>query len=107
MVAPSPKESRLLLPWSGVYPGAEDGAGSPASRPSDHLALCLSHCFRYNVEVKHIKIMTAEGLYRITEKKAFRGLVVRATLPLTPASQGLPPRVLGSNWPHTQSPNDQ
>ncbi|XP_025772194.1 proto-oncogene vav [Puma concolor] len=28
----------------------------------------------YNVEVKHIKIMTAEGLYRITEKKAFRGL---------------------------------
>uniref|UniRef100_A0A2K5C9K1 Vav guanine nucleotide exchange factor 1 n=1 Tax=Aotus nancymaae TaxID=37293 RepID=A0A2K5C9K1_AOTNA len=24
--------------------------------------------------VKHIKIMTAEGLYRITEKKAFRGL---------------------------------
>ncbi|XP_040846681.1 proto-oncogene vav isoform X5 [Ochotona curzoniae] len=27
-----------------------------------------------NVEVKHIKIMTAEGLYRITEKKAFRGL---------------------------------
>uniref|UniRef100_A0A287CTZ5 Proto-oncogene vav n=1 Tax=Ictidomys tridecemlineatus TaxID=43179 RepID=A0A287CTZ5_ICTTR len=29
----------------------------------------------YNVEVKHIKIMTSEGLYRITEKKAFRGLV--------------------------------
>uniref|UniRef100_A0A4X2M243 Proto-oncogene vav n=1 Tax=Vombatus ursinus TaxID=29139 RepID=A0A4X2M243_VOMUR len=29
----------------------------------------------FNVEVKHIKIMTAEGLYRITEKKAFRGLV--------------------------------
>nr|XP_021487504.1 proto-oncogene vav isoform X5 [Meriones unguiculatus] len=28
----------------------------------------------YNVEVKHIKIMTSEGLYRITEKKAFRGL---------------------------------
>nr|XP_034353699.1 proto-oncogene vav isoform X4 [Arvicanthis niloticus] len=29
----------------------------------------------YNVEVKHIKIMTSEGLYRITEKKAFRGLL--------------------------------
>uniref|UniRef100_A0A8C6RHF7 Proto-oncogene vav n=1 Tax=Nannospalax galili TaxID=1026970 RepID=A0A8C6RHF7_NANGA len=28
----------------------------------------------YNVEVKHIKIMTSEGLYRITDKKAFRGL---------------------------------
>lgn len=45
--------------------------------------------FRYNVEVKHIKIMTAEGLYRITEKKAFRGLTVRANLLLTPVSQNL------------------
>lgn len=44
---------------------------------------------RYNVEVKHIKIMTAEGLYRITEKKAFRGLTVRSSLPLTPAPQNL------------------
>nr|XP_021487502.1 proto-oncogene vav isoform X3 [Meriones unguiculatus] len=34
----------------------------------------LSVFLWYNVEVKHIKIMTSEGLYRITEKKAFRGL---------------------------------
>ncbi|KAF6125273.1 hypothetical protein HJG60_009792 [Phyllostomus discolor] len=30
---------------------------------------------KYNVEAKHFKIMTAEGLYWITEKKAFRGLM--------------------------------
>uniref|UniRef100_A0A8B9IKV4 Vav guanine nucleotide exchange factor 1 n=1 Tax=Anser cygnoides TaxID=8845 RepID=A0A8B9IKV4_ANSCY len=30
---------------------------------------------RYRTEVKHIKVMTAEGLYRLTEKKAFKGLV--------------------------------
>uniref|UniRef100_A0A8B9TAI9 Vav guanine nucleotide exchange factor 1 n=1 Tax=Anas platyrhynchos TaxID=8839 RepID=A0A8B9TAI9_ANAPL len=29
----------------------------------------------YRTEVKHIKVMTAEGLYRLTEKKAFKGLV--------------------------------
>uniref|UniRef100_A0A8B9MY61 Vav guanine nucleotide exchange factor 1 n=1 Tax=Accipiter nisus TaxID=211598 RepID=A0A8B9MY61_9AVES len=29
----------------------------------------------YRGEVKHIKVMTAEGLYRVTEKKAFKGLV--------------------------------
>lgn len=31
---------------------------------------------RYRGEVKHIKVMTAEGLYRVKEKKAFKGLVV-------------------------------
>uniref|UniRef100_A0A8V0XCL1 Vav guanine nucleotide exchange factor 1 n=1 Tax=Gallus gallus TaxID=9031 RepID=A0A8V0XCL1_CHICK len=30
---------------------------------------------KYRAEVKHIKVMTAEGLYRLNEKKAFRGLV--------------------------------
>uniref|UniRef100_A0A674JA50 Vav guanine nucleotide exchange factor 1 n=1 Tax=Terrapene triunguis TaxID=2587831 RepID=A0A674JA50_9SAUR len=29
----------------------------------------------FNVEIKHIKILTSEGLYRITEKKAFKGLI--------------------------------
>uniref|UniRef100_A0A2K5Q1S1 Vav guanine nucleotide exchange factor 1 n=1 Tax=Cebus imitator TaxID=2715852 RepID=A0A2K5Q1S1_CEBIM len=29
---------------------------------------------KYNIEVKHIKIMTAEGLYQIMEKKVFRRL---------------------------------
>jgi hypothetical protein len=43
------------------------------------LFIFLPHS-RYNVEVKHIKIMTSEGLYRITEKKAFRGLLVRAAI---------------------------
>uniref|UniRef100_A0A8B9QMT8 Vav guanine nucleotide exchange factor 1 n=1 Tax=Apteryx owenii TaxID=8824 RepID=A0A8B9QMT8_APTOW len=30
---------------------------------------------KYRAEIKHIKVMTAEGLYRVTEKKAFKGLV--------------------------------
>uniref|UniRef100_A0A8C3TAD0 Proto-oncogene vav n=1 Tax=Chelydra serpentina TaxID=8475 RepID=A0A8C3TAD0_CHESE len=29
----------------------------------------------FNVEIKHIKILTSEALYRITEKKAFKGLI--------------------------------
>uniref|UniRef100_A0ACB8EMK1 Proto-oncoprotein vav n=1 Tax=Sphaerodactylus townsendi TaxID=933632 RepID=A0ACB8EMK1_9SAUR len=29
---------------------------------------------KFNNEVKHIKILTSEGLYRITDKKAFKGL---------------------------------
>ncbi|XP_029441115.1 proto-oncogene vav isoform X3 [Rhinatrema bivittatum] len=30
---------------------------------------------KFNLEIKHIKITTLEGLYRITEKKAFKGLI--------------------------------
>ncbi|TFJ95986.1 Proto-oncogene vav [Platysternon megacephalum] len=30
---------------------------------------------KFNIEIKHIKILTSEGLYRITEKKAFKGLI--------------------------------
>uniref|UniRef100_A0A8C3KJC1 SH2 domain-containing protein n=1 Tax=Calidris pygmaea TaxID=425635 RepID=A0A8C3KJC1_9CHAR len=30
---------------------------------------------RFRGEVKHIKVLTAEGLYRVTEKKVFKGLV--------------------------------
>ncbi|XP_048786047.1 LOW QUALITY PROTEIN: proto-oncogene vav-like, partial [Lagopus muta] len=30
---------------------------------------------KYRAEVKHIKVMTGEGLYRLNEKKAFKGLV--------------------------------
>uniref|UniRef100_A0A8B9MVJ8 Vav guanine nucleotide exchange factor 1 n=1 Tax=Accipiter nisus TaxID=211598 RepID=A0A8B9MVJ8_9AVES len=42
--------------------------------------ICVSmgtpkHPQEYRGEVKHIKVMTAEGLYRVTEKKAFKGLV--------------------------------
>lgn len=65
---------------SSIVGGMWSGAETP---PQELLALSLS-VSRYNVEVKHIKIMTAEGLYRITEKKAFRGLVVRANLPPNP-----------------------
>lgn len=60
------------------------------SQTQDPVTVSLSFpASRYNVEVKHIKIMTAEGLYRITEKKAFRGLMVRANASLNPAFQNL------------------
>lgn len=59
---------------------AGDELESPVSGHSDYLGFSLT-ASRYNVEVKHIKIMTAEGLYRITEKKAFRGLTVSTNLP--------------------------
>lgn len=71
--------------------------------------------------------MTAEGLYRITEKKAFRGLTVRANLPhpqfpsieAGPSLKlhlGTPPpllhtlreasqRTLWNNWLSTHSPD--
>uniref|UniRef100_A0A669QTL1 SH2 domain-containing protein n=1 Tax=Phasianus colchicus TaxID=9054 RepID=A0A669QTL1_PHACC len=44
------------------------GGGSGSAQP--HIPLP-----RYRAEVKHIKVMTAEGLYRLNEKKAFKGLV--------------------------------
>uniref|UniRef100_A0AAY4BER7 Vav guanine nucleotide exchange factor 1 n=1 Tax=Denticeps clupeoides TaxID=299321 RepID=A0AAY4BER7_9TELE len=31
---------------------------------------------KFNVELRHIKITSSEGLYRINEKKAFKGLIV-------------------------------
>uniref|UniRef100_A0A8C4M391 Vav guanine nucleotide exchange factor 1 n=1 Tax=Equus asinus asinus TaxID=83772 RepID=A0A8C4M391_EQUAS len=68
--------------WEGRNTSTNEVGWFPCNRvkpyvhtpPQELLALSLS-VSRYNVEVKHIKIMTAEGLYRITEKKAFRGLV--------------------------------
>ncbi|XP_064416272.1 proto-oncogene vav [Latimeria chalumnae] len=30
---------------------------------------------KFNLEVKHIKVTTADGLYRVTDKKAFKGLI--------------------------------
>ncbi|KAM3656218.1 proto-oncogene vav-like, partial [Ammospiza maritima maritima] len=32
-------------------------------------------CRRFRGQVKHIKVTASEGLYRVTERKAFRGLV--------------------------------
>ncbi|XP_006896409.1 PREDICTED: proto-oncogene vav isoform X2 [Elephantulus edwardii] len=50
-----------------------DGTFLVRQRVKDAAEFAIS--IKFNVEVKHIKIMTSEGLYRITEKKAFRGLV--------------------------------
>lgn len=59
----------------GHFPGGEHKT-VPGSAP--HVPLC-----RYRGEVKHIKVMTAEGLYRVTEKKAFKGLVVSIGAPFS------------------------
>nr|XP_008510159.1 PREDICTED: proto-oncogene vav-like [Equus przewalskii] len=65
-----------------ILTNRSDGTFLVRQRVKDAAEFAIS--IKYNVEVKHIKIMTAEGLYRITEKKAFRGLVVRANLPPNP-----------------------
>ncbi|NXX76212.1 VAV protein, partial [Urocolius indicus] len=50
-----------------------DGAFLVRQRVKDAGEFAIS--IRYRGEVKHIKVMTAEGLYRVTEKKPFKGLV--------------------------------
>ncbi|XP_035301316.1 proto-oncogene vav isoform X2 [Cricetulus griseus] len=56
----------------GILINRSDGTYLVRQRVKDTEEFAIS--IKYNVEVKHIKIMTSEGLYRITEKKAFRGL---------------------------------
>ncbi|NWX94490.1 VAV protein, partial [Nothoprocta pentlandii] len=58
---------QLLTPRS-------DGTFLVRQRVKDAGEFAIS--IKYRAEIKHIKVMTAEGLYRITEKKAFKGLVV-------------------------------
>lgn len=31
---------------------------------------------RFNMDIRHIKITSTEGLFRINDKKAFKGLIV-------------------------------
>ncbi|KAM8793923.1 proto-oncogene vav [Eudromia elegans] len=57
---------QLLAPRS-------DGTFLVRQRVKDASEFAVS--IKYRTEIKHIKVMTAEGLYRITEKKAFKGLV--------------------------------
>uniref|UniRef100_A0A8U7P939 Vav guanine nucleotide exchange factor 1 n=1 Tax=Corvus moneduloides TaxID=1196302 RepID=A0A8U7P939_CORMO len=53
-----------------------DGAFLVRQRLKDPADFAIS--LKYRGEVKHIKVTASEGLYRVTEKKAFKGLVVRA-----------------------------
>uniref|UniRef100_A0A8D0GX85 Vav guanine nucleotide exchange factor 1 n=1 Tax=Sphenodon punctatus TaxID=8508 RepID=A0A8D0GX85_SPHPU len=73
----------LLTEYAGLMERAEaeqiltnrsDGTFLVRQRVKDAAEFAIS--IKFNVEIKHIKILTAEGLYRITEKKAFKGLVV-------------------------------
>nr|XP_033781207.1 proto-oncogene vav isoform X2 [Geotrypetes seraphini] len=50
-----------------------DGTFLVRQRVKDAEEFAIS--LKFNVEIKHIKITTLEGLYRITEKKAFKGLI--------------------------------
>ncbi|KAM9101773.1 proto-oncogene vav isoform X1 [Sarcophilus harrisii] len=56
-----------------ILTNRSDGTFLVRQRVKDNAEFAIS--IKFNMEVKHIKILTAEGLYRITEKKAFRGLV--------------------------------
>ncbi|NXE57792.1 VAV protein, partial [Casuarius casuarius] len=57
---------QLLTPRS-------DGTFLVRQRVKDAGEFAIS--IKYRAEIKHIKVMAVEGLYRVTEKKAFKGLV--------------------------------
>ncbi|KAM5238940.1 proto-oncogene vav isoform 5-T5 [Ctenodactylus gundi] len=64
--------------WEGRNTATNETGWFPCGRVKPYVygpPQDLSTHLWFNVEVKHIKIMTSEGLYRITEKKAFRGLL--------------------------------
>uniref|UniRef100_A0A8D0GX96 Vav guanine nucleotide exchange factor 1 n=1 Tax=Sphenodon punctatus TaxID=8508 RepID=A0A8D0GX96_SPHPU len=82
-VSTPPPDLSVYLWYAGLMERAEaeqiltnrsDGTFLVRQRVKDAAEFAIS--IKFNVEIKHIKILTAEGLYRITEKKAFKGLVV-------------------------------
>lgn len=56
-----------------ILTNRSDGTFLVRQRIKDAAEFAIS--IKYNNEIKHIKIQTTEGLYRITEKKAFKGLI--------------------------------
>ncbi|XP_007432565.1 proto-oncogene vav [Python bivittatus] len=56
-----------------ILSSRSDGTYLVRQRIKDATEFAIS--IKFNTEVKHIKIQTKEELYRITEKKAFKGLV--------------------------------
>ncbi|XP_034290347.1 proto-oncogene vav [Pantherophis guttatus] len=56
-----------------ILAGRSDGTYLVRQRIKDATEFAIS--IKFNAEVKHIKIQTKEELYRITEKKAFKGLL--------------------------------
>uniref|UniRef100_A0A6J0TG86 Proto-oncogene vav isoform X1 n=1 Tax=Pogona vitticeps TaxID=103695 RepID=A0A6J0TG86_9SAUR len=55
-----------------ILSSRSDGTYLVRQRIKDATEFAIS--IKFNTEVKHIKIQTKDGLYRITEKKAFKGL---------------------------------
>ncbi|XP_044878124.1 proto-oncogene vav-like isoform X3 [Mauremys mutica] len=56
-----------------ILTNRSDGTFLVQQRVKDVAEFAIS--IKFNEEIKHIKILTSEGLYRITEKKAFKGLI--------------------------------
>uniref|UniRef100_A0A8C3TG83 Vav guanine nucleotide exchange factor 1 n=1 Tax=Chelydra serpentina TaxID=8475 RepID=A0A8C3TG83_CHESE len=56
-----------------ILTNRSDGTFLVRQRVKDAAEFAIS--IKFNVEIKHIKILTSEALYRITEKKAFKGLI--------------------------------
>uniref|UniRef100_A0A670ZXN0 Vav guanine nucleotide exchange factor 1 n=1 Tax=Pseudonaja textilis TaxID=8673 RepID=A0A670ZXN0_PSETE len=63
--------------WQGRNTSSNEVGWFPSRKVKPYISLLLYVflVYRFNAEVKHIKIQTKEELYRITEKKAFKGLV--------------------------------
>ncbi|XP_062975172.1 proto-oncogene vav [Elgaria multicarinata webbii] len=81
-VSTPPPDLSVYLWYAGPMERAEseqilasrsDGTYLVRQRIKDATEFAIS--IKFNTEVKHIKIQTKDGLYRITEKKAFKGLV--------------------------------
>nr|XP_056711538.1 proto-oncogene vav isoform X1 [Euleptes europaea] len=80
-VCTPPPDLSVFLWYAGPMERAEaelilanrsDGTFLVRQRIKDAAEFAIS--IKFNNEVKHIKILTAEGLYRITDKKVFKGL---------------------------------
>uniref|UniRef100_A0A8C4HJX5 Osteoclast-stimulating factor 1 n=1 Tax=Dicentrarchus labrax TaxID=13489 RepID=A0A8C4HJX5_DICLA len=60
------------LPW---WEGRNLTVGQMGWFPCQKVQPYLSVSMIFNMDIRHIKITSAEGLYRINEKKAFKGLI--------------------------------
>ncbi|KAG9330620.1 hypothetical protein JZ751_023555 [Albula glossodonta] len=78
---PRPTPDLTGFPWFGgnldraaaknLLQNRSDGTYLVRQKDAGEFAISI----KYKVEIKHIKITSAEGLFRINEKKAFKGLI--------------------------------
>uniref|UniRef100_A0A8C1P9C9 Vav guanine nucleotide exchange factor 1 n=1 Tax=Cyprinus carpio TaxID=7962 RepID=A0A8C1P9C9_CYPCA len=60
--------------WEGRNLTIGEVGWFPCSKVQPFVDTPLCLCLRFNMDTRHIKVTYSEGLYRINEKKAFKGL---------------------------------